>query len=41
MSAIPGQSWFTFLADPTGNRVGLYKGMSGLRLSCQELQSAH
>jgi predicted enzyme related to lactoylglutathione lyase len=24
---IPGMGWFAFFADPTGNRVGLYKGM--------------
>ena len=25
---IPGQGWFAFFADPTGNRIGVYKGMN-------------
>ncbi len=24
---IPGQGWFAFFADPTGNRIGLYTSM--------------
>jgi predicted enzyme related to lactoylglutathione lyase len=24
---IPGQGWFAFFTDPTGNQVGLYKGL--------------
>jgi predicted enzyme related to lactoylglutathione lyase len=24
---IPAIGWFAFFADPTGNRIGLFKGM--------------
>ncbi len=26
---IPGMGWFAFFADPSGNKLGLYTGMSG------------